>query len=460
MRGDGEVPHTGMLGGVRPPGILPRLVLFALVATLAAPSGQERPTLRLLGPDGTSASVSVTFARGFAAVGVSVLDELGWEGRWQGEVWVARHSGGIELELAPGSPFFRWNAQWWQLVDPPYRVEGRLYVSLQLLSDFFPALLPDVYVVGESPQGDLVLHVDDPAHWRGAGSGAIAAPGSSLGDGAADLSAGRGVEREEIAHVRTASKVVIIDPGHGGRDLGAIGPGGTREKDVALDLALALARKLEQNPDMDVRLTRDSDVLVPIWRRGAWATEVKEERPGLFISIHANALPTARSTRGFETYFLSEARTEHERRVAANENAPLAIDGAEDPPLNDSDLGFILRELRNLDHQHWSALLAELIHERVARVHPGPDRGVRQAPLAVITNALMPAVLFESGYISNREEERVLAQSAFHDEVSTALALAVDDFFQRYPPSDGREGADRRRDSNRDTPEPLSDPGP
>ena len=100
----------------------------------------------------------------------------------------------------------------------------------------------------------------------------------------------------------------------------------------------------------------------------------------------------------------------------------------------DNDLDFILRELRNLDHQHWSSLLAELVQNELKVVHPGPNRGVKQGPFAVITNALMPAVLVEVGFVTNREEERLLSRSDFQIEIAKALTNAISDFFGRYPP--------------------------
>jgi N-acetylmuramoyl-L-alanine amidase len=225
-------------------------------------------------------------------------------------------------------------------------------------------------------------------------------------------------------------RVVVIDAGHGGRDPGSIGSGGLREKTVALGVARALARRLEGRPGIEVRMIRDDDTFVPIWDRGNLATEMKGDRPGILVSIHANAFSS--SARGFETYFLSEARTDHERRVAAIENAPVHVE-REEGPVGD-DLDFILRELRNLDHQHWSHLLAQLVQEDVDAVHPGPNRGVKQAPLAVITNALMPAVLVEVGFVSHPQEARLLASERFQEETGHAIADSVLRFFERYPP--------------------------
>jgi N-acetylmuramoyl-L-alanine amidase len=235
--------------------------------------------------------------------------------------------------------------------------------------------------------------------------------------------------------------VVVIDPGHGGADPGALGPRGIREKDVALRIALELARILDGEPDVEVHLTRDSDAFVDLWERGEIATEIKGDRPGLFVSIHANSFPNSRSTRGFETYFLSEARTEHERRVSAIENAPLSFRGQDVDADAEPDLGFILRELRNLDHQHWSALLAELVQDELEDFHPGPNRGVKQGVLAVLTNALMPSILVEAGYLSNDAEGRLLGDEEFQRQTAQGVARAVLRFFERYPPGSANGGS-------------------
>ncbi|HZD03323.1 MAG TPA: N-acetylmuramoyl-L-alanine amidase, partial [Longimicrobiales bacterium] len=333
-------------------------------------------------------------SRGYEAVPAPSLRELGWEVEAGPEMWRLRHPSGARVELVPGDPYFRWGDTLLQLVDRPYLEDGTLWVPAQLLLDFFPFRLPEVYGYAVGSEGPELRLRPDEARSPGQGAGgagrAERRPGESATGRGGDPGRKGGAGREGGAGGVRGPRVVVIDPGHGGRDLGALGPGGTREKDVALGVGLALARELERYPGLEVHLTRTTDVLVPLWRRGEWATEVKGERPGLFISIHANAMPTVSPTRGFETYFLSEARTEHERRVAAMENAPLELPEEGDGPA-DPGLSTILRELRNLDHQHWSALLAELVQGRLAPVHPGPDLGVKQAPFAVITNAVMPA---------------------------------------------------------------------
>ena len=237
------------------------------------------------------------------------------------------------------------------------------------------------------------------------------------------------------------ARVVWIDAGHGGADPGAIGPSGVREKDIALGVSRQLAKLLADRSDIEVRMTREDDGFVVLWERGLLATDAKGERPGVFVSIHANSYPVRRTTRGFETYFLSEARTDDERRVSANENAPLTIRGRGVDPARQSDLDFILRELRNFDHQHWSALLAQMVQDELAKFHPGPNRGVKQGPLAVLTNAIMPAVLVEVGFVTNDEEARLMAQTQFQERAAQAIATAVLGFLERYPPGSGLGGS-------------------
>lgn len=232
-------------------------------------------------------------------------------------------------------------------------------------------------------------------------------------------------------------RVVVIDPGHGGHDPGSVGPEGIEEKDVALAAGLALARALDTIPDLEVHLIRDRDVSIPVWERGDIATRLKGDRPGVMVSIHVNALDDP-GTRGVETYFLSQARTDHERRVAALENAPADAPGDGGViRYDDPGLAFILNELRNLDYMHWSSDLAALVQDGLAEVHPGRNRGVKQAPLAVITNALMPSVLVELGFITNPAEEQLLADPDFHQDAAQAMAGALVEFFRRYPPGGG-----------------------
>jgi len=301
-----------------------------------------------------------------------------------------------------------------QLAIAPVEAAGDFYAPLQLFTDVLPDRAPDLVVSDGSSWRAIVL--DD--------AGVSASPGSE----APPL-------RDALLPAEISGpRVIVIDPGHGGPDPGAVGPTGVREKDVALAVALLLADELDDDPEFEVHLTRRVDELVPLWERGPAATELKGERPGLFMSIHTNAV-SDRSVRGFETYFLGEARTEDARRLEALENAAMAFGDRPGVDLSaDPELGSILNELRNFDHQHWSADLAGVVQEKLEEVHPSRNRGVKQGLLAVITNSIMPSVLVELGFISHPDEERILASDEFQVELAEALAEAVREFFQRYPP--------------------------
>ena len=213
-----------------------------------------------------------------------------------------------------GSPLFWWDADLLQLVDVPFMAGGTSHVPLQFILDFLPARMEQTFAY--SPD-DGVLEILAPGLWS-----RIA--GESGRPGAEELveptpfsgSVGSAVPGAAAAEMSTIGpeaekRVVVSDPGHGGKDRGTAGPGGRREKDIALAVARQLARELRADEGLEVYMTRDRDEFVPLWERGEQATLWKGERPGVFISIHANYSTRDASIRGFETYFLSEARTEH-----------------------------------------------------------------------------------------------------------------------------------------------------
>ncbi len=223
-------------------------------------------------------------------------------------------------------------------------------------------------------------------------------------------------------------RVVVIDAGHGGRDPGRDGPDGILEKNVTLSLARRLAAELKGR-GYEVHLTRTRDTLIALADRPRLANEWKRGRPAtIFVSIHANA--GERGAAGFETYFLSDARTEDERRVAEMENA--AADYEDSTTAGAPVVDRILSSLRNEYYIKVSDDLAELIQRHLGYIHPGPDRGVRQAGFRVLVGAIMPAVLVETGFMTSRREERLLATARFQRQVTRALADAIGEFFARH----------------------------
>ena len=225
-----------------------------------------------------------------------------------------------------------------------------------------------------------------------------------------------------------AQRVVVIDPGHGGRDPGKVGPNRLREKDVALALGKRLAALLKER-GYEVHLTRTTDSLVALADRPRLANRWKDGRASaIFLSIHANSVARG-DARGYETFFLSDARTEDERRVAEMENA--AVEFEDVPGEASSELDGILASLRNDFYVRASSELAEIVQDELSLFHTGPNRGVKRAGFHVLVGALMPAVLVEVAFISNREEADLLGTSAFQDKVAFGLVEAVDRFFER-----------------------------
>jgi N-acetylmuramoyl-L-alanine amidase len=225
------------------------------------------------------------------------------------------------------------------------------------------------------------------------------------------------------APVSSGLRVVVIDPGHGGPEVGAAGPGGHFEKDVTLAISRKLRGALANSLGVQVFLTREGDQDVPLDDRAAIANNYKAD---LFLSIHCNA-SRASVARGSEVYFLSYQATDAEsRRVATLEglaNAPGTAPGTEVPA--GSDLGLILWDMAQAAHLEESSALASRLQEDLAAVTGAEVRGVKQAPFRVLVGAAMPAVLVEVAFITNPEEEKLLASEAYQDKVVAALAQGV-----------------------------------
>ena len=421
-------------------------VVWLMWTALPISSQVTTNELQIESVDGSVQLVGLDVGYGFATVPMTLLEGLGWSTTEVGDLLVLVGPEEIEIRLGHRTPFFRWNDQILQFVDTPYRIEGETYIPLQLLTDFFPKRLPTLYAFNEV---NFTLQAADPSELRGdalaevkpgdgvSSSDTLSSPDPSSNSNP-DLTTREQSSSEPIPDpLKEERRVVVIDPGHGGGDPGALGPQGLREKDVALAVAKIMADLLSREKGVDVYLTRSEDSFVPLWERGELATQWKGENPGVFISVHANSVPESPSVRGFETYSLNEARTEHERRVVAIENAPLQVQGQNIDPDSDPEFAFLLRDLSNSGHQPWSVELSKIVQEEIGRFHPGPDRGVKQGPFAVLTNALMPSVLVEVGFLSNEDEGPLLGQDQFQDETARAVARAVMNFFDRYPPGTG-----------------------
>jgi N-acetylmuramoyl-L-alanine amidase len=222
---------------------------------------------------------------------------------------------------------------------------------------------------------------------------------------------------------------IVIDPGHGGQETGAIGPGGIQEKELTLELARELAAKLGRLGVQTV-LTRTEDALVKLDDRPAIANQ---NRADLFISIHLNSSLGAGAS-GTETYFLSpQASDPRAASSAATENTPPppaatsdAAGGAGAPsPAEQQDVDLILWDLAQSRHLAESQRFANMIQAQLNEALQIKDRGVKQAPFRVLKGATMPAVLVELGFINNPEEEKKLQDPAYRGQLLDALVTAI-----------------------------------
>lgn len=230
-------------------------------------------------------------------------------------------------------------------------------------------------------------------------------------------------------------RVVVVDAGHGGPDNGMSGPIGVPkkvyEKNITLSFAKELRAALEQR-EIQVVMTRTTDTLIALGDRGRIANQAKAD---LFLSVHVNAAnprwTNPGGARGFETYFLAEAKTEDERRVAAMENEAIRFETDADVT-RDDPLGFIMRDMAQNEHLRESGRLAELLQAGMKRVHPGPSRGVKQAGFRVLVTAFMPAVLVEIGFGTNKLEAQYMTDTERQRELASTLADAVVRYLEQY----------------------------
>ncbi len=211
---------------------------------------------------------------------------------------------------------------------------------------------------------------------------------------------------------------IVIDPGHGGKEVGAIGPGGLMEKDTNLALCRRLADALEAKLRTRVVLTRTDDSVVPLDQRTAIANQYKAD---LFLSVHMNAA-VMKGAHGSETYFLSlEASDELAKKAAEVENASARIN-----PTESSDLKLILWDLAQQEYLNESSRFAQAVQEEMNRATGVQSRGVKQAPFKVLVGATMPAALVEVAFITNPDEEAKLKRDEFQKVVVDALTTAIE----------------------------------
>jgi N-acetylmuramoyl-L-alanine amidase len=211
---------------------------------------------------------------------------------------------------------------------------------------------------------------------------------------------------------------IVIDPGHGGRDPGAIAPNGLKEKDIVLAVSKKLATLLRTRLGAEVVLTRTTDAFIPLEERTAIANT---EKGDLFISVHVNSAPSPRLL-GVETYVLNLTNDEDSMRLAAQENATSAS--------NMSDLQNILADLLNNTKLDESTKLAEHVQTKMAQGLRIKDLGVKQAPFYVLIGAQMPAILSEITFLSNPGEAQRLRQDYYLKTIAEHISAGVNEYIR------------------------------
>ena len=413
-------------------------------------------TVRVSTPRGT-ASIPVNHDRGASVAAPLLADALGLAVVLEGSRAVVVVDG-AGFVFALGSPFARIGSETCQLVDESYVARDTLFLPLVWLTDCLPRVFgarfqwdPGAGLLTERPPPDGSVAANDAPDGRDTvhGDTATRVPAAApppAPDPPAAVS-GREDPTVRVVHAVEAGPVakpvvvranpnpitglrlkhtVVIDPGHGGVDPGNTSrryfPAGVYEKDINLSIAKLLRVELTHR-GITVTLTRTTDTLIALRDRPKFCRADCD----LFVSIHVNSMgsgPRSRTANGVETYFLSAARTDDQRRVLEMEDDAIRF---ETPAARaaEGDVANILADLQQNEYMRESATLAQLVQAHVATSVPGDDRGVQQAPFQVLRAARRPAVLVETGFSTNKEDGTYLASARGQRKIAGAIADGI-----------------------------------
>ena len=327
---------------------------------------------------------------------------------------------GVSFELAHGVPYARVHEEIIPLVAAPTFRGDSIRIPLQLIAQILPRFTSAVrYQVAGRTLSISGISNATPA----------------AGDAPETVTPRTTASKTTTGSPSTpARRRVVIDAGHGGEDEGTSSKlkNGTRvtEKSITLPVALMVAEELRKK-GIDVVLTRSRDTLIALHDRGKIANA---SQGTTFVSIHVNSVSSSRNigARGVETYFLSVARTEDDRRVQALENASVRFEEKEKVSTRSNPMQFILTDMEQNDHLRESSAVAEHIQRAVAKGHPGGNRGVKQAEFAVLVGSFMPSVLVEIGFLSNTSEAAYLVNKNNQRKIAASIAQGLDSYFKAY----------------------------
>jgi len=224
----------------------------------------------------------------------------------------------------------------------------------------------------------------------------------------------RTVKKPAISKIRR----IVVDPGHGGHDPGAVGPSGLQEKEVVLAVGLRLRELLRDELGLDVVMTRSTDVFIPLEERTAIANKVNAD---LFLSVHANAAAN-RNANGIETYYLNLAKTEKAAQLAAKENGT----SLEKVSVLQAILFDLMANYKLNDSAHLADEVQKALYRKAHTQHPDvKNLGVKQGPFYVLVGATMPSILVETAFLSNAQEEARLKDPAYRDLTAEGILDGV-----------------------------------
>lgn len=310
----------------------------------------------------------------------------------------------------------------------------------RLVFDLYPSEPPDLLMAMLDKEKEKSGHQPDPTDKASLklddrlDTGKSAAQGNGRNGNNPD----QPVSREKAGKAEKAEKAdvarlitIVLDPGHGGEDPGAIGRGGNHEKDVTLSIARRLKEKIDAEPNMRSVLTRDGDYFIPLGQR---VQKARRLRADLFISVHADAFikPTAR---GSSVFALSEsgASSTAARWLAQRENAADLIGGV-NLGVKDANLARTLLDLSQTATKHDSMKLGKAVLGELGGINTLHKGQVELASFAVLKAPDIPSILVETAFISNPEEEKRLIDEAYQDKMADALLRGIKRYFAANPP--------------------------
>ncbi len=242
-------------------------------------------------------------------------------------------------------------------------------------------------------------------------------------------------DNRNISAVKDRISFIIIDAGHGGKDPGAIGRGGLKEKTITLSIAKKLSAILEKEmTGITINHTRTDDRFIELAERTNMANRwLRKGKNGLFVSVHINASISHRIS-GFETYFLSQNPSNEEaRNTAALENNVVVLEDKKKSKERYHDVDYVEAMMLTTQIQKESSMLATSIQNGIDRkIRAFKSRGVKKADFFVLRGSLMPAVLVEAGYITNRKEAGYLKKAYYQKKIARGIADGVKDFIKKY----------------------------